>query len=384
MRILIGCQELANNLNRIKGALSINPKNKIETFCVYTQSFYRCKRYDHEYPFPARHKNWLIDSAWQIFYRLNVYWFFFTALFKFDAFIYVAARTYLPLYLDFVILKLLRKTVVVMHCGSEVRYPPIHTEIEQELWGFNTKSMFLNDNQTYRFDKPFWNQRVPEILGIPIISMRNQATFQKQPFYFLQAIQEPLIHSISEIKRSKEITVIHAPSKRLVKGTDGVLRVIKKLKHDGYQFNFELIEGRPHSYVMDRLRNADILIDQRFTYMAGISTEGIAAGCCVITGIRKEYEGVSHDIPILSAHTDDELETHLRDLFEDQDFLYAKKLACYEYYKTFNSLEAGCEYFESILKGERTSRISPPKGYKKLLLKYCKGTIQRNLIRFFY
>ena len=384
MRILIGCQELANNLNRIKAALSTNPEHVVETFCVYTQPFYRCKRYDHEYPLPTRHPNWLVDLSWHIFYKLSIYTFFFRALFNYDAFVYVAARTYLPFYIDLAILKLLRKKVVVMHCGSEVRYPPIHTEIEQEVWDFNTKSLFLNDNQSYNFFKSFWNQRVPEIFGVPIISMRNQATFQKKPFYFLQAIQEPLIESPSLVKRPGKITIVHAPTKRIIKGTEGVIRVVDKLREHGYVFNFELIEKKPHSFVMERLKQADILIDQRFTYMAGISTEGISAGCCVITGIRKEYEGVQHEIPILSAHTDDELEHHLRELLDDREYLFQKKLDCYRYYQEFNSLKAGCDYFESVLNGTNTNIVNPVPKAKELLLKYCKNANHRRWIKLFY
>jgi len=57
------------------------------------------------------------------------------------------------------------------------------------------------------------------------------------------------------------VRIVHAPSDRKRKGTIHILRAIKELKKK-YTLQFELIEGKPNNYVLERMAASDIVIDQ--------------------------------------------------------------------------------------------------------------------------
>jgi hypothetical protein len=75
----------------------------------------------------------------------------------------------------------------------------------------------------------------------------------------------PFPYDIRGLQRRKgwnsTLNIIHAPSDRTRKGTTEILRAIKKLQRK-YPITFELIEGKSNAYVMKKMSEADIVIDQ--------------------------------------------------------------------------------------------------------------------------
>ena len=85
------------------------------------------------------------------------------------------------------------------------------------------------------------------------------------------------------------LRILHAPSHRLVKGTDLLLAALEELKADGYEFELLLVEGMSNAQAREIYTKADILVDQLFAgWYGGLAVELMALGKPVLAYIREE------------------------------------------------------------------------------------------------
>jgi glycosyltransferase involved in cell wall biosynthesis len=109
---------------------------------------------------------------------------------------------------------------------------------------------------------------------------------------------------------SGKIKLIHAPSHRGVKGTRYVIDAISRLKQEGFDFSFELIEGLSNRDARSRYEAADILIDQLLVgWYGGLALELMALGKPVVCYIREgdlKYipNKMREELPIINANPD--------------------------------------------------------------------------------
>lgn len=112
--------------------------------------------------------------------------------------------------------------------------------------------------------------------------------------------------------------IVHAPSSRLIKGTEGVLAAVETLKARGLDFDFRLVERMSHARATEWYRRADVIIDgMRIGWYAVLGVEGMALGKPVVSYIRPDLEdGLGRPLPVVSATLDtlaDTLEGLIRD-----------------------------------------------------------------------
>ena len=100
--------------------------------------------------------------------------------------------------------------------------------------------------------------------------------------------------------------VIHAPSRRALKGTEFVLQAIDALKEEGLDFDFQLIENLSNTEALERYRQCDIVVDQLLVGWYGVlSMEAMALGKTAIAYIRDDLTGYFRDgMPLLNANPD--------------------------------------------------------------------------------
>jgi hypothetical protein len=100
-----------------------------------------------------------------------------------------------------------------------------------------------------------------------------------------------------------EPLVVHAPSRRGIKGTPLVLEAVEKLRAQGLRFRFQLVEGLPHAEAKRVYEAADILVDQLHIGWYGVlAVEGMALGKAVISYVRPDLWRAAQDRPpILNA-----------------------------------------------------------------------------------
>ena len=106
---------------------------------------------------------------------------------------------------------------------------------------------------------------------------------------------------------AKRPLVIHAPSRRWVKGTHYVLDAVERLKAEGLDFDFELVENMTHAAARRRYERAHLLIDQLLAgWYGGLAVELMALGKPVICYLREGDLGflpdaMRCDLPIINA-----------------------------------------------------------------------------------
>lgn len=155
------------------------------------------------------------------------------------------------------------KIKVVTFLGSEVR----NSEIEQKINKFY-KNVYQLKNYEYRFTET------------PEKSIAIQKKFQE---YSFKAILNPeTIHFVDTkileiigiyhhpykrlepkiINQSKKLKILHGGTAPIAKGTFEIHKIMDKLIEDGYEIDFNSINGVSHDEFINLLRTADIYIDQ--------------------------------------------------------------------------------------------------------------------------
>lgn len=102
-------------------------------------------------------------------------------------------------------------------------------------------------------------------------------------------------------------TFLHIPTHRFAKGTVHILNAVKKLKENGYNFNFILLEAKlTQNEVMDQISNCDVYLDELRVGCHGVTTvEAMSLGKVTLTYIRddliKDFPG---EFPIINTNPD--------------------------------------------------------------------------------
>jgi len=103
--------------------------------------------------------------------------------------------------------------------------------------------------------------------------------------------------------KQKKLVIIHAPSKREIKGTKYVLKAINRLKREKYSFEFILVEKKTHAVAKEFYKKADIIVDDVLQGPYGIlAMECMAFGKPVICRIDEKLVKYYKNLPVVSAN----------------------------------------------------------------------------------
>lgn len=200
----------------------------------------------------------------------------------------------LPLGLDFPLWRALHKKVVMHYHGTDLRR-------KGEPW---FRSRFAQRTFVSTPDLLEWSKNaswIPNPLNIeryPFVGVRNRPA-----------------------NENDSIKILHAPSRRRFKGTDHLLRAIKKLKNDGYKIDLILVENTPHEKAIKYYKQADIVVDQLIIGWYGmLAQECMALGKPVCVYLREDLEEYvrSRSQPMLNT-TIENLIDNLKLLIEDSN-----------------------------------------------------------------
>jgi glycosyltransferase involved in cell wall biosynthesis len=192
----------------------------------------------------------------------------------------------IPLGLDFPIWKAMGKRAIIHHHGSDIR-----NKGEGKLYSTFADAIIVSTPDLLEWSK--------EAIWVP--NPLDLSTF-------------PCIPVLDE---TKAMRIVHAPSSRQLKGTDHVLKAVKALEKEGYNIDFRLIEGLPHSNVIEEFKKADIVIDQLLIGWYGmVSQECMALGKPVCVYVRKDLEGHMPFNPFCNT-SPDTIREDLRNLIDD-------------------------------------------------------------------
>lgn len=101
--------------------------------------------------------------------------------------------------------------------------------------------------------------------------------------------------------------VVHAPSDKGHKGSKYIIEAVEKLKNEGEEFDFELIENLSHGKALDKYREADLVIEGLTGIGGGkLHMEGLASGTIVMAFFPPDipYTCMSpvEEIPVINTN----------------------------------------------------------------------------------
>ena len=209
---------------------------------------------------------------------------------------------------ELMLLRLLRKRIFVTFQGCDCRqiqYCKEHFQINM----YENSAYSLSDNlrDIYRAKKVRLFSRFADVIYYlnPDLSyfLPSQAVFI--PYAHVNYRNWPLRKA--SVKR-EFIRIGHAPTNRDIKGTQRIEQALDNLKGEGYQFEYERIEGLRNSEALEKYRYFDLFIDQILAgWYGGVSVEIMAMSIPVVAYIRSEDleclpKGMREDIPIFNAN----------------------------------------------------------------------------------
>lgn len=101
---------------------------------------------------------------------------------------------------------------------------------------------------------------------------------------------------------NERLRIVHAPTNRQFKGTEGILRSLEHVKED---FELVLVEGKTSEEALDIYRTADIIIDQISGGSYGVlAIEAMALGKPVVAYISEQTKLRHPLLPVVSADFD--------------------------------------------------------------------------------
>lgn len=120
-----------------------------------------------------------------------------------------------------------------------------------------------------------------------------------------------------------EVTVVHAPNHRHIKGTDDLVRAVDELRDEGLRIRLELLERRPNEEVRAAVLGCDIVAEQFIAGYALFAIEGMAAARPVLSALAWMPADVREDLarrglPIVDTDRAN-LKANLRALVEDPE-----------------------------------------------------------------
>jgi len=300
-----------------------------------------------------------------------------TEIVKNDLFVIIWNRSFMPLSIDYLLLKLAGKQLVLIHCGDDVRYRPMQRIIDAEV---GHRSWPSAEASLYQFFMSLYYQTLSESLA-SVISHPDQSTFQSGALFHFRFPQKALL---AESKRaSVRPLILHCPSDRSVKGTDVVLSAIHDLREQGLKFDFELIENSSNEYVLERMKNADIVVDQPSVWIGRVAVEAMAAGCCVVGGNRSMYMQ-RFDSPVVQFEPNaGQLAAALKELIVNAEVRQSKMNECFSFWKAHYSYEEYAKYFQAVTRGTAPAFLPRP-DQKRFLLRGASSWLERWVVRLGY
>ncbi len=265
-------------------------------------------------------KRVLFARMWQILEMFCVLAIFIKSLIRYDVFVFIFGKSlfscnYYLKYIqefEFKLYKFFGKKVIMWCCGSDTRptYCDIFEGNVDELYSMTKKKAEL--------------VRMLEKYAI-MIDSPSSSQFHTKPFVSVNTLGQPM--EMNEMVRTdsdgnmKKI-ILHAPSAKRWKGTAEIRELVGKLQKEGHPIEYVEVSGSPHDVVMQKLRRADIVLDQLYSdipiamFAAEASINGTPPILC---GYYSEIckEDTPGSIPPTVFIAKEELEKTLIDLIYD-------------------------------------------------------------------
>lgn len=253
-------------------------------------------------------------------------------LFDFDIFHFYFGSSLLGSNLsDVNILDKLGKKVFFYFCGCDIRDEKITIMNYPISACKNCFPKLCNDNR----DRA---KAIANTYGrVNFVSTPDLLEFVERAELLPQIVDFQLINEISVeqiAKDDKKFIVAHAPTNRLIKGTQYIIDSIEKLRRKGLDIELMLIENETHANALRKYRHAHIAVDQLLVGSYGLlAAELMALGVPTITYLREDLIDKYPERPPLINANPQNIEDVIVELYENRNLLeeYSFKSRDYAY-----------------------------------------------------
>lgn len=316
LRILIGTVEICRQIYDFADGFR-QLGHEVDTVTVHKNSFNLELAYDYDWhnylrtiQANIRHDKIDLKLSSEVNRFLNDY----------DVYLFQFGGSLLPGNLDFPILRKRGKVVLSFFNGNDIRHwsaaEPTFRKFGLELPKFYRETSLPSNSSLAVFlkDAPYPNRlseklqrlRMAEKYANAIFSTPEQSGLAVRPYMHRFFPVNFALYPSHNIPQRDIPMVVHAPSKRQVKGTTDILNVLERLKAEGIAFELKVLENLPNHEVRDLLLRADILIDQPDMPTHGmLALEGMVTGCAVVGGNNEEFVSIPPSRPELHIDSRD-------------------------------------------------------------------------------
>jgi hypothetical protein len=325
IKIFIGFSEIANFINSYKKGFEelgyttfsvANSRNK-----YYPEAQYRVVL--SEIKGKNFINNGILGRVWRSLHaRVSVAFVFLRALYTCQVFYYNTGGNILPFRLDYKLIKLFHKKLVVIFLGSEIRHWYLYQK-EMEALGY--EELFSSCIEAYKNQKfnSYYDKlervKAAEAYADLILSQPGFGQLQSRP-YMRATVGLYLPDYEFRVSERKKPLIVHAPTARGIKGTEYIIQALQRLKLEGYEFDFKLIENMANHELIQLLVESDIVIDELNSDTIGVlSTEAMATGNVVLTGYLSDFAKVPMPCPVINTNKFNIFE-NLKKLFNDVEY----------------------------------------------------------------
>jgi hypothetical protein len=277
-RIIIGVTEIANILFNMKYLF----KEECVVVCKNGNPFYKKNDYDIDM---TKRKYAKYFVAPFVLGKLSKNANFFIYLWN-DGFLYNRE-------LDFKFLKKHNIPIVCFFLGDDIRSRKLFLNYCKSI-KFNTyveydrPELFLSD--VYDDEKKLLAKQADKYATIIFSYRFDQCSYLKgKQYYFPLPINKLRYFFDNEKFNNRPLRVVHAPSSPILKGTPIVRSVVRKLKNEGYNFQYIELIHVPNEVVIQELRQSHIVLNQFYTLLPGIfGHEAMATGNAVLMSAKSD------------------------------------------------------------------------------------------------
>lgn len=242
----------------------------------------------------------------KIFRHTWNYLFLIKCFFKYDIFHFYYGTSLLPCQMDLPFYKMFGKKVIMEYLGNDIQ----GYQLSVEKYKWTNVSFMMSQKEGIKSDQRIKKRYNREIKYI------NQS-FVCAPCYSEFSPDSEVLPLAIDINRfsftplpefNGQIRIMHAPTHRGFKGTDFIIQAIERLKTEGYNIYFDIVENVTHDELLDRYKLCHLFIDQILGGWYGTaSLEAMATGRPVVVSLRPDYFkyiDFSDKIPAIHADPD--------------------------------------------------------------------------------
>ncbi|MET1017695.1 MAG: glycosyltransferase [Leifsonia flava] len=221
--------------------------------------------------------------------------------------------------------------VVCYFTGNDIRSPRLMHDLERTTGRKNLASHLEELNPVFGTDEYEQAKRdiaaaadaYADVIFNARLDQLSYLTSDTEPFmYFFP--DDRFVWNEEKFDEPRQIIVVHAPSKPLLKGTEHVRAAVDRLRADGLEFDYRELTDVTNDEVIATLGDAHIVLNQFYAFIPGVfGIEAMASGCAMLASadarVETDLGGDANDAWVVTAP--DEIYSHLRNLLEHPELI---------------------------------------------------------------